>query len=298
MGLFERVEQRLERAVNGAFARAFRSEVQPVEIASAIRRAMDDRAAVVGHGRTLVPNVFSIELSATDYKRLSGYSDALAGELVAAAQEHADYQRYQPGGPIQVTFAAEEELETGVFRLRTATAKARRAQPSRGRDDRGDRGNRDQRGDSGQRGDSRQQGDREREASAVGWYQQAPVAAPYRPPPGQAAGAPNEPRPRFVNPADRPWLEIDGERYPLVDTITVLGRDNTADIVLDDPGISRRHTEIRVTNDGPHLVTSVRDLGSTNGTWVDGTRISTQRLTDGAQVTVGRTSMTYRAGRR
>ena len=69
MGLFDRVEQRLERAVNGAFARAFKSEVQPVEIASAIRRAMDDRAAVVGHGRTFVPNLYTVELSETDFER-------------------------------------------------------------------------------------------------------------------------------------------------------------------------------------------------------------------------------------
>ena len=119
MGLFDRVEQRLERAVNGAFARAFKSEVQPVEIASAIRRAMDDRAAVVGHGRTFVPNLFTVELSETDYERLSAYDEELEKELIAAAQEHAESQRYQPGGPIQVSFASANDLETGVFRLRT-----------------------------------------------------------------------------------------------------------------------------------------------------------------------------------
>ena len=72
----------------------------------------------------------------------------------------------------------------------------------------------------------------------------------------------------------RPWLNIDGERYPLIGALTVIGRDEIADIILDDPGISRRHCEVRVTNDGPHLVTSIRDLGSTNGTYVgkpDGT---------------------------
>ena len=80
--------------------------------------------------------------------------------------------------------------------------------------------------------------------------------------------------------------------------MTILGRDDTADIVLDDPGISRRHSEIRVTNDGPHLVTSIRDLGSTNGTFVNGERITSQRLADGDRVTVGRTTVTFRAGRR
>ena len=102
MGLFDRVERRLERAVNGAFARAFKAEVQPVEIAAAMRRAMDDRAAVLGHGRTIVPNLFTVELAPSDYERLDAYSEVLSDELVASAQEHAESQRYQPGGPIAV----------------------------------------------------------------------------------------------------------------------------------------------------------------------------------------------------
>ncbi|KRE56109.1 DUF3662 and FHA domain-containing protein [Phycicoccus sp. Soil748] len=283
MGLFDRVEQRLERAVNGAFARAFKSEVQPVEIASAIRRAMDDRAAILGPGRTIVPNLYTVELSDTDYDRLGGYDEELENELIAAAQEHAESQRYQPGGPLQVSFASANDLETGVFRLRTSTA--------------------------------RRPGDASGGAAAAA--SAPPVAPPVAPPlasppvPGarhvdddgleatqaQAPVAPPAP-PRRVNPADRPWLDVDGERYPLMGAITVLGRDDAADIVLDDPGISRRHSEIRVTNDGPHLVASIRDLGSTNGTFVNSERISSQRLSDGDRVTVGRTSVTYRAGKR
>jgi hypothetical protein len=279
MGLFDRVEQRLERAVNGAFARAFKSEVQPVEIASAIRRAMDDRAAIIGQGRTIVPNLFTVELSDTDYERLSGYDPELEDELIAAAQEHAESQRYQPGGPLQVTFASANDLETGVFRLRTSTAR----RPGGAR--------------QGEQG-----------------YAAAPAASPAGPI-APAAPAPRHtdadleatqhhpmpaaaPQPRRVNPADRPWLDVDGERYPLMGAITVLGRDDVADIVLDDPGISRRHSEIRVTNDGPHLVASIRDLGSTNGTFVNSERISSQRLSDGDRITVGRTSVVYRAGRR
>lgn len=269
MGLFDRVEQRLERAVNGAFARAFKSEVQPVEIASAIRRAMDDRAAVLGHGRTIVPNLFTVELSESDYDRLSAYDEELEKELVAAAQEHAESQRYQPGGPLQVNFATADDLETGVFRLHTSTA--------------------------------RRPGGAATPAPAA----PAPPAPRHTPldedgleaTQAQAPVAPPAP-PRRVNPADRPWLDVDGERYPLMGAMTVLGRDDTADIVLDDPGISRRHSEIRVTTDGPHLVASIRDLNSTNGTFVNSERISSQRLSDGDEITVGRTTVTYRAGRR
>jgi FhaA, N-terminal domain/FHA domain len=296
VGLFDRVEQRLERAVNGAFARAFKSEVQPVEIASAIRRAMDDRAAVLGQGRTIVPNLFTVELSDTDYERLSGYDEELEEELIAAAQEHAESQRYQPGGPLQVSFASANDLETGVFRLRTSTVR-RPGSASHRSDDREPR-------------DSQGYAAGPASGAAAGGVGVAggPVAPPgHTPRPGPADSGleatqrqptPPQPPPRRVNPADRPWLDVDGERYPLMGAITVLGRDDTADIILDDPGISRRHSEIRVTNDGPHLVASIRDLGSTNGTFVNSERISSQRLSDGDRITVGRTSVVYRAGRR
>ncbi len=282
MGLFDRVEQRLERAVNGAFARAFKSEVQPVEIASAIRRAMDDRAAVLGKGRTIVPNLFTVELSDTDYDRLGGYDEELENELIAAAQEHAESQRYQPGGPLQVNFASANDLETGVFRLRTSTARRPGATSKRSEE--------------------------EYAASPAPSPAAPPAAAPVPSPrhtdedgleatQRQAPVAPPA-QPRRVNPADRPWLDVDGERYPLMGAMTVLGRDDSADIILDDPGISRRHSEIRVTNDGPHIVASIRDMGSTNGTFVNSERISSQRLSDGDRITVGRTSVIYRAGRR
>ncbi|QGN58617.1 DUF3662 and FHA domain-containing protein [Nostocoides sp. HKS02] len=278
MGLFDRVEQRLERAVNGAFARAFKSEVQPVEIASAIRRAMDDRAAIVGPGRTIVPNLFTVELSDTDFERLSGYDEELENELIAAAQEHAESQRYQPGGPLQVTFASANDLETGVFRLRTSTARRPGGAPQ---------------GEQGYAAPAPSPA-----AGAVGPAASAPRHTEDDLEATQRHQVPAAPQPRRVNPADRPWLDVDGERYPLMGAITVLGRDDVADIILDDPGISRRHSEIRVTNDGPHLVASIRDLGSTNGTFVNSERISSQRLSDGDRITVGRTSVVYRAGRR
>lgn len=104
--------------------------------------------------------------------------------------------------------------------------------------------------------------------------------------------------PPLPDPAHRPWIELDGDTYPLLAAITVLGRDTAADITLDDPGVSRRHAEIRVTHDGPHLVVGLRDLGSTNGTFVNGERITSQRLDDGDRVTMGRVSFVIRTRRR
>lgn len=267
MGIINRVEHGLAKAVHGAFAKAFKSEVQPVEIASAIRRAMDDRAALLGHGRAMVPNLYTIELSQTDYDRLGDYEDELADDLVAAAEEHAESQGYQPHGPLKVTLVEGEGLETGVFRVRPATAK---------RIDQG-------------------------EAAPALQHVPAPQPARGHPVPAGPATAvdhPAPPRAARSNPSARPWLDIAGDRYPLLGSITIIGRDESADVVVDDAGVSRRHSEIRVTNDGPHLVTSIRDLNSTNGTFVNGDRITSQRLEDGDRITLGRTSATFRAGRR
>jgi Protein of unknown function (DUF3662)/FHA domain len=279
VGVFDRVERGLERAVHSAFAKAFKSEVQPVEIASAIRRAMDDRAATVGHGRIFVPNMFTIELAPTDFERLTDFSEMLTDELVASAQEHAESQRYQPGGPIRVHFLSKEDLETGVFRVRPSTAKGASAAPP-----------------ARQPANAPSSGPDGAEPESAG--DGTPAAADVAPP---AAAAHQErlapPRPR-THPAQRPWLDVDGDHYPLLAAITVLGRDNSADVILDDPGISRQHTEIRVTSDGPHLIANIRDLGSTNGTFVNGERITSQRLADGDRLNVGRTALIFRAERR
>ncbi|KRE42808.1 FhaA domain-containing protein [Knoellia sp. Soil729] len=307
MGLFDRLENKLERAVNGVFAKAFRAEVQPVEIASAIRRAMDDRAASTSaKGRTLVPNVFAIELSETDYERLTDHGKELEDELVAAAEEHADSQHYQPGGPIDILFDEDSDLETGVFRIRPSTAKRPRATGMTGQHQQVRRPTYDDDPYAG-------------ESPAAGTAPPAPVPTPEQAPrqsrpappaPPARQGEDDElgettayrpaqppPRKKRANPADRPWLDVDGERYPLMGAITVLGRDDVADIILDDPGISRRHSEIRVTQDGPHTVATIRDLGSTNGTFVGGERVTSTHLEDGDRITVGRTSVTFRAGR-
>jgi hypothetical protein len=81
MSLLDRFEQRLDRLVNGAFAKAFPSEVQPVEIAAALEREISDRAAVVSRERTVVPNAFTVDLAPVDHERLSGYAAVLSGEL-------------------------------------------------------------------------------------------------------------------------------------------------------------------------------------------------------------------------
>lgn len=131
MGVLQRFERRIEEMVNRPFARAFKAEVQPVEIASALQRECDDRAAIVARGRTMVPNVFTVALGAHDHERLTVYEQPLADELAAMVREHADEQGYTFLGPVSMEFERDEELETGRFRVRSAAVAAARMQSER-----------------------------------------------------------------------------------------------------------------------------------------------------------------------
>jgi hypothetical protein len=119
VGVLQRFERRLEGLVNGAFAKAFKSEVQPVEIASALQRECDDRAAPVSQGRVMVPNDFTVELGAHDYERLATYAGPLSAELAELLQEHGREQRYMFVGPVEVKFERVQDLSTGMFRIRS-----------------------------------------------------------------------------------------------------------------------------------------------------------------------------------
>ncbi|MGZ4591811.1 MAG: FhaA domain-containing protein [Actinomycetes bacterium] len=136
MGVLQRFERRIEEMVNRPFARAFKAEVQPVEIASALQRECDDRAAIVARGRTMVPNEFTVELGPHDHERLNVYAEALSDELAAMVREHAEEQGYAFLGPVSVAFEQVDELDTGRFRVRSAAvAGAVPADPRRARVD-------------------------------------------------------------------------------------------------------------------------------------------------------------------
>jgi hypothetical protein len=123
-GVIQRFEQRLEGVVTGAFARAFRSAVQPVEIAAALQREVDNSVQALSRDRMLAANVFVVELSASDYDRLAPFGDTLAAELGRLVEEHVAEQRYTLTGPLDIGFAEADDLGTGRFRVRSSTSAA------------------------------------------------------------------------------------------------------------------------------------------------------------------------------
>lgn len=121
MGVLKKFEQRLEGLVNGTFAKVFKSEVQPVEIAGALQRECDNNATIWNRDRTVVPNDFIVELSTPDYERLSPYSGQLGDELAGMVRDYAKQQRYTFMGPIKVNLEKADDLDTGLYRVRSRT---------------------------------------------------------------------------------------------------------------------------------------------------------------------------------
>jgi hypothetical protein len=270
VGVLKRFEQRLEGLVNGTFAKVFKSEVQPVEIAGALQRECDNNATIWNRERTVVPNDFIVELSTPDYDRLSPYAGQLGDELAGMVRDYAKQQRYTFMGSIKVHLEKAEDLDTGLYRVRSRTLAASSSQPRGGAADHG----------PGPAGPGGQNG-----------FPPRPAGAPPMPAhaPGGAPGGPGGPLPRAET---RRWIEINGTRHQLSGGSLVLGRSTEADVRVDDPGVSRRHCEIRAQ--GGAAPAHVQDLGSTNGIVVDGQHTTRATLRDGSRIVVGSTTIIYR----
>jgi hypothetical protein len=120
VGVLQRFEERLELMVTGAFARAFRSAVQPVEVAAALQREIDNSAQILSRDRRLAPNNFSLELASSDYERISPYGGTLAAELTDLLGRYAEEQGYVFAGPVDIDFRCADDLSTGRFRVSSA----------------------------------------------------------------------------------------------------------------------------------------------------------------------------------
>ncbi|MFH0517390.1 FhaA domain-containing protein [Streptomyces sp. M41] len=289
MGVLKKFEQRLEGLVNGTFAKVFKSEVQPVEIAGALQRECDNNATIWNRDRTVVPNDFIVELSAPDHERLSPYSGQLGDELAGMVRDYAKQQRYTFMGPIKVNLEKADDLDTGLYRVRSRTLAGSSDQQGQGPAPAAPAG---------------RPGGAQRTGGAQGGYGYPPVAPagappmPAAPPPGgrpagygypQPAGGQRPPAAPAAGGRTRYWIEINGTRHQISRATLVLGRSTEADVRIDDPGVSRRHCEIRTGTPS-----TIQDLGSTNGIVVDGQHTTRATLRDGSRIVVGSTTIIYR----
>jgi len=260
VGVLQRFERRLGGLVEGTFAKVFKGEVQPVEIASALQREADDRKTVVGEGRVLVPNDYVVELGPSDHARLAPYEGPLGNELAAMVREHAEEQGYSFVGPVTVRLEKVGELDTGIFRVRSGVTA----------------------------GDAVEE--RVVTHAGPGSSDRAGAGAG---PPGALPG-----RPRLIvstggkASADSPEARGEGQVFFLTHAVTVVGRGVDADLRLSDPGVSRRHAELRLEGEAIVLV----DTNSTNGVRVNEVAVTRRQLAPGDRVELGSTVLVYQHG--
>jgi hypothetical protein len=112
MGL-QQFERRLERLVEGVFARAFRSGLQPVEIGRRLTREMDLRRTIAPRG-TITPNMFTVLLSSADRSRFAPIEEELVEELETVARDHARVENYMFLGPVTVSMETDSDLGSGM----------------------------------------------------------------------------------------------------------------------------------------------------------------------------------------
>ena len=216
MGILDSFERGLERVVNGAFAKTFKSGLQPLEVTAALRRELDTKAAVVARDRILVPNDFVVRLSPGDYERMTGLGPALIDEFTQLVQQHATAQHYAFAGGISITLQRDPSLSDGMVRIESVNVKGE-----------------------------------------VAWT---------------------------------PVLDIGGKRYPITKGRTIIGRGSEADVTVDDTGTSRKHVEILW--DGTRG--QVNDLGSTNGSKLNGQPVKQAPLPPDSVIEIGRTRIVFR----
>jgi len=268
MSVLRAIESTIEGLFEGVFGRAFRTHVQPVELARKLAKEMDEHRSV-SVSRVYVPNEYTLYLSPSDREQFAAYEGSLVGELQEYLVEHARREGYALLTPPRVLLQSDEDLAMGEFGIAT-----RVAQP-----------------------------EEQREA--------APQAVPVAPAPAVAVPAPVpviEPpaatmvyRPEVPLTADdgppeevvreRVTLTVDGRTIPVTTGKFVVGRSRECDVRVDDGNVSRRHFEL--VQDGP-TTWVVADLGSTNGTEVNGRRVSgRKRLDDGDRITIGGTELVF-----
>jgi hypothetical protein len=278
VGVLQRFERRLEGMVGLAFARIFKGKVHPAEIAKALQREADEQRSVLGEGRVLAPNVYVVTLGRTDFEHLGQWSDQLAEELADMVAEHIDGEGYQVFDKVTVRLERDTDLPTGVFEVSSHVADP--ARPS----------SREELAvDAPPRG-----------APPLNGHPPLPPlpALPPLPPlRGRVATDTGKQGPSFVGRAgSRPGithvLVVDGPgtRHELSTGRNVIGRGTEADIRLPDTGVSRKHVDV-VLDGG---TATVEDLGSTNGTLVNGRRVSRQALADGDVIRIGHSVLVYR----
>ncbi|WP_454182585.1 FhaA domain-containing protein [Micrococcus sp. 140720015-1] len=300
MGLLDNLERGLERAVRSAFSAGGPRAVKPVEIASALRQAMDDESFALSEGHTVAPNSYVVHFSPADFERARSWGSTLASELCDEVIRHADSQGYALPGTVRVAFHPDADVRAGDLRVVTRLDDGSLTAPAPHDD-----------GAS----PATAHGPGASAAAPDRLVEDLPAAPPREPSPAPRVGPRPAPR-RAAAPtapaahahADQPTvvmgrpvtepagpaLELDGRMLPLDGDDLILGRSaERADLVIPDSSVSREHLRLLTVGSTVTLL----DLGSRNGVLVNGRRVDgSVTLRDGDVVTVGQTELLFFGG--
>jgi hypothetical protein len=253
MSMLRSIESKLESLFEGVFGRAFRTNVQPVELARKLVKEMDDHRNV-SVSRVYVPNEYTIYLATGDREQFASYESQLRDELGDYLAEHARRENYVLLSPPKVELETDEDLDVGVFGIAT-----RLVQPS---------------------GEPAQGPPTDAEPGATMVYK----------PTGPAPQATEAASPVDLGiQREVAVLTWDGKRLELAKRRAIIGRSRDAEVQVNDPNVSRRHAEVRQEGATYWLV----DLDSTNGIEVKGKRVKRLKLEDGTRFTIGSTEIAF-----
>ena len=247
------IEHKIEALFEGIFGRAFRTNVQPVELARKLAKEMDDHRNV-SVSRVYAPNEYVIYLSPADREQFSAYEESLLSELQEYLGEHARREEYALLSSPRVLMETDEDLDVGEFGIAT-----RMVQPTK-------------------RGSADDGPIEQLEPGATMIYK------PKSPPATEAVSAAE-----LGMEQELAVLVFDGARHEVRQRNVVLGRSRDCDIQLADSNVSRRHAELRQEGASYWII----DLGSTNGTEVNGKRVKRAKLSDGDTIVLGSTRITF-----
>jgi len=260
LGFLKHIEKRMESLVEGVFGRAFRRQIHPVEIAKGLTKQMDE-GRMVSISRTYAPNDFTVHLSREDSESIRAYQASLKDELIQYASTHAENKNYHLMTPPRIRFEAEDTLRFGEFGV---TAKLT-----------GGDGPREKGAPQDTSGQTRIF---RTEESTGGEMEQ-----------GTAAISADEAR-RHGLAREIVELVLGDETHQLEGRGPwSVGRSQENDIVINDPNVSRKHARISRADNG----FVVEDLGSTNGTMLDGAPIDRERIEGGDELTFGQSKARF-----
>jgi hypothetical protein len=260
LGFLKHIEKRMETLVEGVFGRAFRRQIHPVEIAKGLTKQMDE-GRMVSISRTYAPNDFTVHLSKEDTESIRAYQAALKDELIQYASTHAENKNYHLMTPPRIRFETEDTLRFGEFGV---TAKLT-----------GGDGPREKGAPQDTSGQTRIF---RTEESSGGEIDQ-----------GTATISADEAR-RHGLAREIVEIVLGNEKHQLEGRGPwSVGRSHENDIVINDPNVSRKHARISRVDNGY----VVEDLGSTNGTLLDGAPIDRERIEGGDELTFGQSTARF-----